>query len=89
MLLTRGPHLKLPRTRDRPSNANYLGGAPNRAKILNPLLPKDGIEEKMILEPNLTLPKPRNPMEGKDLGSRVLGERGGRRELSSSWARLW
>ena len=40
-------------------------------KNLNLLLPKDGIEEKMIPHADLVLPRPWNPMERKDLGSRV------------------
>ena len=47
-------------------------------KNLNLLLPKDGIEEKMIPHTDLILPRPWNPMERKDLGSRVWGE--GRRK---------
>ena len=43
---------------------------------MNPLLPKDGTEEKMIPHTDLILPRPWNPMERKD-----LGERGGGREL--------
>ena len=40
-------------------------------KNLNLLLPKDGIEEKMIPHTDLILSRPWNPMERKDLGSRV------------------
>ena len=43
---------------------------------MNPLLPKDGIKEKMIPHTDLILPRPWNPMERKD-----SGERGGGREL--------
>ena len=48
---------------------------------MNPLLPMDGIEEKMIPHTDLILSRPWNPMERKDLGSRdwVRGE--GEREL--------
>ena len=54
-------------------------------KNLNLLLPKDGIEEKMIPHTDLILPRPWNPMERKDLGSRVWvrgeGERAREGEL--------
>ena len=51
-------------------------------KNLNLLLPKDGIEEKMIPHADLILPRPWNPMERNDLGSRVWlrGEGEGARE---------
>ena len=42
-------------------------------KNLNLLLPKDGIKEKMTPHADLILPRPWNPMERKDLGSRVWG----------------
>ena len=55
-------------------------------KNLNLMLPKDGIEEKMIPHTDLILPRPWNPMERKDLGSRVWvrgeGERAREGELS-------
>ena len=50
-------------------------------KNLNLLLPKDGIKEKMTPHADLIFPRPWNPMEGKDLGSRVWDESGGGREL--------
>jgi hypothetical protein len=50
-------------------------------KNLNLFLPKDGIKEKMTPHADLIFPRPWNPMEGKDLGSRVWGESGGGREL--------
>ena len=40
-------------------------------KNLNLLLPRGGIEEKMIPHTDLILPRPWNPSESKDLGSRV------------------
>ena len=50
-------------------------------KNLNLLLPKDGIKKKMTPTLICFLFRPWNPMEGKDLGSRVWGESGGGREL--------
>ena len=38
---------------------------------MNPLLPKDGIEKKMTPHTDLIISQPWNPMERKDLGSRV------------------
>ena len=40
-------------------------------KNLNLLLPKDGIKEKMTPHADLIFPRPWNPIEGKDLCSRV------------------
>jgi len=54
---------------------------------LNPLLPKDGIEEKMVPHTDLILPRPWNPMERKDLGSRVWVRGEGEESSGSSW--LW
>ena len=48
---------------------------------MTPLLPKDGTEEKMIPHTDLILPRPWNPMERKDLGSRVWVRGEGEREL--------
>ena len=48
---------------------------------LKPLLPKDGIEEKMTPHADLILSRPWNPMERKDLGSRVWLRGEGGREL--------
>ena len=53
--------------------------SPFPVKNLNLLLPKDGIKEKMIPHADLILPRPWNPMERKDLGSRVW-VRGNERE---------
>ena len=53
--------------------------SPFHEKNLNLLLPKDGIEVKMIPHADLILPRPWNPMERKDLGSRVW-VRGNERE---------
>ena len=41
--------------------------SPFHVKNLNLLLPKDGIEEKMIPHADLILPRPWNPMERKVL----------------------
>ena len=49
--------------------------SPFHVKNLNLLLPKDGIEEKMIPHTDLILSRPWNPMERKDLGIRI-GVRG-------------
>jgi len=57
--------------------------SPFPVKNLNPLLPKDGIKEKMIPHADLILPRPWNPMERKDLGERE----GGKESPSSGWAR--
>ena len=57
-------------------------------KNLNLLLPKDGIEEKMIPHTDLILPRPWNPLERKDLGSRVW-VRKGEGESSSSGSTRW
>ena len=56
-------------------------------KNLNLLLPKDGIEEKMIPHTDLILSRPWNPMERKDLGSRVWVRGEGEESSGSSW--LW
>ena len=53
--------------------------SPFHVKNLNLLLPKDGIEVNMIPHADLILPRPWNPMERKDLGSRVW-VRGNERE---------
>ena len=54
--------------------------SPFPVKNLNLLLPKDGIKEKMIPHADLILSRPWNPMERKNLGSRVwVRVRGGAR----------
>ena len=59
--------------------------SPFHVKNLNLLLPKDGIEEKMIPHTDLIFSRPWNPMERKDLGSRVWVRGEGEESSGSSW----
>jgi len=58
---------------------------------LNPSVSRKEHRELMILHANLMLPRPWNPMEREDLGSRVwVRVRGGARagaELGTGWVR--
>ena len=53
--------------------------SPFHAKILNPLLPKEGITKKMLPHTDFILPRPWNQMEMMDWGFKAL-ERGRARE---------
>ena len=54
---------------------------------LNPSVSRKEHRELMILHANLMLPRPWNPMEREDLGSRVWVRVRGEESSGSSW--LW